>query len=110
MNSDKASGIFHVCLERLALHYGMVDMNRLKSIGSDRHYSRGIADVLEFAAVFTAGLEGVEQNGAKKMLQAALKRFSKFAGESQLSGECVHTTSARSHVNVWINTYDSVSV
>ena len=34
MNADKASGILHVCLERLALHYGMIDTGKLATVVS----------------------------------------------------------------------------
>jgi hypothetical protein len=48
MNADKASRIFHVSLERLALHYGMVDMGRLQTMSNDRTYARAIQDFFEF--------------------------------------------------------------
>jgi hypothetical protein len=34
--------------------------------------------VLESNAVFAVGLQGIEQNRAKKMLEAAQRRFEKF--------------------------------
>ena len=78
MNSDKAVGIFHVCLERLALHYGMVDMGRLASIGSDQAYSRGIKDFIDFTGVFARTAQGPEKNALGQFLTAAQKRFAKF--------------------------------
>ncbi|MEO7143347.1 MAG: DUF6456 domain-containing protein [Bryobacteraceae bacterium] len=77
MNADKASGIFHVSLERLALHFGMVDMGRLKSIGNDLAYGRPVRDVFEFAAVFATAPE--EKSLMGKFMAAAQKRFGKFA-------------------------------
>jgi hypothetical protein len=32
MNADKASGVFHVSLERLALHYGVIDVGRMAAM------------------------------------------------------------------------------
>jgi hypothetical protein len=79
MNSDKASGIFHVSLERLALHYGMLDRDRLNAIGQDKAYSRGIRDCLEFVSVFATTEQGGGKNVIGRFLAAAQKRFSKFA-------------------------------
>jgi hypothetical protein len=75
MNADKASGIFHVTLERLALHHGMVDVNRLRSIGSDRN----ALDFLDISAVST---EGTDKTALGRFLSAAQKRFGKFCGEN----------------------------
>lgn len=79
MNADKASGVLHVSLERLALHYGMIDMGRLVSIGQDQDYGRGIRDLLDFARVFSVSASSAEKNALGRFLAAAQKRFSKFA-------------------------------
>ena len=79
MNSDKASGIFQTSLERLGVHYGMLDSSKLNSMAQDKAYSRGIRDVLEFVNVFAVTAQGGEKNTIGKFLAAAQKRFHKFA-------------------------------
>jgi hypothetical protein len=34
---------FNVSLERLALHYGMLDSNRLSAIGNEKAYGRAVS-------------------------------------------------------------------
>jgi hypothetical protein len=79
MYSDKAAGLLLSCLERLALHYGVIDRNRLNAMGQDKAYARAIHDFISFANVFAAG----EQSGGKgvmgRFLAGAQKRFAKFA-------------------------------
>jgi hypothetical protein len=79
MNADKAAGIFHSSLERLAMHYGVVDERRLKSISNDMAYSRAVRDVFEFAAVFATSAQPGEKTLIMRFLDAAKKRFGKFA-------------------------------
>jgi hypothetical protein len=78
MNSDKASGVFHVSLERLALHYGMLDGNRLNAIAQDRAYRRGVRDCLDFLSISAVTASGMK-NALGRFLAAARKRFEKFA-------------------------------
>jgi Domain of unknown function (DUF6456) len=79
MNADKASGVFHVCLERLALHYGMIDVGRVAAIRQEGAYGRGIKDFFEFADVFAVTAQGGEKNVIGKFIAAAQKRFGRFA-------------------------------
>jgi hypothetical protein len=79
MNADKVSGIFHIALERLAMEYGMVDANRLKSISNDMAYRRAIKDFMEFMGVCAGGAEGSEKNALGRFVDAAKNRFGKFA-------------------------------
>ena len=78
MNPDKASGVFHASLERLAL-YGMVDRSRLNAFSQNKAYSRGIKDCLDFVTVFAATTQGPEKNALGRLLAAAQKRFATFA-------------------------------
>jgi hypothetical protein len=57
MNAHKARGILHASLERLALHYGMIDMGRMAATCQDSAYGRGIKDFFEFAGVFATNAE-----------------------------------------------------
>jgi hypothetical protein len=79
MNADKASGVLHGCLERLALHYGMIDMGRMAAIRQDGAYSRGIKDFLDFTDIFATTAQGGEKTVIGRFLAAAQKRFGKFA-------------------------------
>jgi hypothetical protein len=79
MNTDKAAGVFHVSLERLAVHYGMLDMGRLSAIGQSHAYARGVRDCIEFVNVFAATANGPEKNVIGRFLAAAAKRFGKFS-------------------------------
>jgi Domain of unknown function (DUF6456) len=58
MNADRASGVLHATLERLAMFYGMIDMGRIASIRQDGAYGRGIKDFLDFAGVFATTAQG----------------------------------------------------
>jgi Domain of unknown function (DUF6456) len=78
MNADKASGVLHGCLERLAVHYGMIDKHRIDELRQDGAYKRGIKDFLEFAGVFAVTAQGGEKNVIGRFLTAAQKRFEKF--------------------------------
>jgi hypothetical protein len=71
------SGILHVSLERLALHYGMVDTGSLSKMSNDRVYVRATRDFFVFAAVATATLQGTEKSAVGKFLAAT--RFEKVA-------------------------------
>jgi hypothetical protein len=53
MYTDKSSGILLASLERLALHYGIVDRTRLDSIARDKSFGRGVKTVNDF--VLTIG-------------------------------------------------------
>jgi hypothetical protein len=77
MNADKASGIFVVALERLAISYGMVDTGRLAAMSNDRAYARAIHDFFEFAHVASAALQGTEKSAVGRFLAATRKRFEK---------------------------------
>jgi Domain of unknown function (DUF6456) len=79
MNADKAAGILHVCLERLALHYGLVDMGKLASIGNDKAFGRGVRAALEFIDVFNASAKPTEKLGMARLMKDLQKRFGKFA-------------------------------
>jgi hypothetical protein len=61
------------------MHYGMVDERRLKSISNDMAYSRAVRDVFEFAAVFATSAQAAEKTLIARFLDAAKKRFGKFA-------------------------------
>jgi hypothetical protein len=78
MNADKASGILHVSLERLALHYGMIDVGKMAAIGSDKAVGRGARMVLEFIAVFNATAQPTEKLGMARLMKDLQKRFAKF--------------------------------
>jgi hypothetical protein len=82
MNADKASGVFRVSLECLALHYGKIDIGRVAAIRQDGAYGRGLKDLLEFAGVFAVTAQGAEKNVIGKFIAAAQKRFGGFAWES----------------------------
>lgn len=62
MNADKGSGILHGSLERLALHYGMIDMGKLAALRQKKSYGRGIKDFLNFASVFAATTQGPKRS------------------------------------------------
>jgi hypothetical protein len=79
MNADKASGILHVSLERLALHYGMIDVGRMAAIRQDGAYARGVRDFLDFVNVFAVTAQGGEKTVIGRFIAAAQKRFGKFA-------------------------------
>jgi hypothetical protein len=79
MNADKASGILHSSLERLALHYGMIDMGRMASMRQDGAYGRAIRDFMEFMGVFATTITGQEKVAIGRFLAAAERRFAKFA-------------------------------
>jgi hypothetical protein len=79
MYSDKAAGLLLSCLERLALHYGILDKNRLNAIGRDTAYARAIRDFFDLINVFAAAAQGPEKNAMGRFLAAAQKRFAKFA-------------------------------
>jgi hypothetical protein len=78
MNADKASGVLHGALERLALHYGMIDMGRIAAIRQDGAYGRGVKDFIEFVSVFAATAVGPEKNAIGRLLANAQRRFSRF--------------------------------
>lgn len=79
MNADRASGVLHVSLERLALHYGLLDRDRLNAIGQNSAYARGIKDFLDFTGVFATTAQGGEKTVIGRFLAEAQKRFGKFA-------------------------------
>lgn len=79
MNTDRASGVFTVSLERLALHYGMLDVKRMNAMGQDAAYGRGIKDCLDFVGVFSISAQGGEKNTIGRLLAEARKRFHKYA-------------------------------
>ena len=47
MNSDKASGVLHSTLERLALHFDMIDIGKLGSINRDKAFGQGVEAAIE---------------------------------------------------------------
>jgi hypothetical protein len=59
MNADKASG--PECLERLALHYAMIDQYRINAMRQESAYGRGIKDFLDFLNVFAVTVQGGEK-------------------------------------------------
>jgi hypothetical protein len=79
MNADRASGVFHVSLERLAIGYGMLNESRLQAMAQDQAYSRGIKDSMDFVNVFASTAQGPEKNALGRMIAAMQKRFAKFA-------------------------------
>lgn len=79
MNADAASGVLRASLERLALHYGLVDKGKLSRIRQDQAYSRGIKDFLDFTNVFAATTKAEEKSAIGKFLAAVQKRFGRFA-------------------------------
>jgi hypothetical protein len=79
MNAHKASGILHVCLERLALHYGLIDMGKMAAIAQDKARGRGIKEVMEFVAVFNAAAKPTEKLGVARLMTELNKRFGNFA-------------------------------
>lgn len=76
------SGILHVSLERLALHYGMIDMDRMAALRQDAADERANRDFLEFIDVFATTAVGTEMNAIGRFLAAAQKRFPKFVQEA----------------------------
>lgn len=79
MNPDRASGVFHVSLERLAVHYGMLDSKRINAMGQDVAYGRGVRDFLDFVRVFAVSAQSGEKSTIGRLIAEAQKRFSKFA-------------------------------
>ncbi|MFZ0270977.1 MAG: DUF6456 domain-containing protein [Acidobacteriaceae bacterium] len=79
MNADKASGILHSSLERLALHYGMIDMGKMAALRQDKGYGRGVRAALEFITVFNATAQPTEKLGMARLMKDLHKRFGKFA-------------------------------
>lgn len=75
MNADKASGVLHATLERLALHYGMIDVGRIKSLGLDRARGEGRKEILEFITVFSVTAQASEKLGMRRLLSELEKRF-----------------------------------
>ena len=78
MNADKASGVLHATLERLALHYGMIDVGRIASIRQDAAYGRAIRDFMEFTGVFVTTATGPEKVAIGRFVAALERRFAKF--------------------------------
>jgi hypothetical protein len=78
MNADRAGGVLHGCLERLALCYGMIDVGRLGAISHDLSFGRGVKATAEFVSMFAPRpLEsGVEY--ARRQHEAISKRFAKY--------------------------------
>ena len=66
-------------LERLALHYGMLDRGQLNAIAQDKAYGRGVHDLLDFLSISASTAQGPEKNALGRFLAAAQKRFAKFA-------------------------------
>jgi hypothetical protein len=62
-----------------ALHYGMVDMARIASIGQNKAYSRAINDLMEFAGLFAATAQAPEKAMIAKFIAATRKRFERYA-------------------------------
>ena len=79
MNSDKASGILHSSLERLALHYGLIDMGKMAMIQSDNTYRRALKDFFEFLTVFSATSAGPEKGATGRLMLAMQKRWPHIA-------------------------------
>jgi hypothetical protein len=79
MNADKASGILHGALERLALHYGMIDVGKMATLCSDKAVGRGVRTVIEFISVFNATAQPTEKIGMARLMKDLQRRFGKFA-------------------------------
>lgn len=78
MNADKAAGILHSALERLALNYGMIDMGKMALIGQDKAYGRGIKDFHDYVSIFATTAQGGERGVIGRLIAGAAKRFQKF--------------------------------
>jgi Domain of unknown function (DUF6456) len=61
MNADKGAGVLHGCLERLALHYGMIDVGRLGAISHDAAFGRGVKAAMDFISVFASSAQGAKR-------------------------------------------------
>jgi hypothetical protein len=79
MNADKASGILHSSLERLALHYGLIDMGKMASLGQDKAYGRGVRAAMEFITVFNATAQPTEKLGMARLMKDLQKRFGNYS-------------------------------
>lgn len=77
MNADRAGGVLHSCLERLGLHYGMIDVGRLGAISHDQAFSRGVKATLDFITVFAASTQGSDRAIIQKLTLGLQKRFSR---------------------------------
>jgi hypothetical protein len=78
MNADKAAGVLQGCLERLGLHYGMIDVGRLGAISHDQAFGRGAKAVMDFITVFAASTQGSDKALVGKLIGGLQKRFSRF--------------------------------
>jgi hypothetical protein len=78
MNADKGAGIFHGSLERLALHYGMVDTNRLISIGNDRAFGRGVIAANEFTLTCVPRPDETGASYFSRLRGLITNRFAKY--------------------------------
>jgi len=79
MNADKAAGILHSSLERLALNYGLIDVGKLAIITQDNTYRRAMKDFFEFLTVFSATSAPPEKGCMGRLMLAMQKRWPKIA-------------------------------
>jgi hypothetical protein len=79
MDSNRTSSIFRESLQRLAVHYGMLDVSRINAIAKEQTYGRAVRDVLDFINVFAGTAPTPEKNALGRLLAATHKRFEKFA-------------------------------
>ena len=79
MTADGAGGVLRTFLERLGLHYGMIDVARLGAISSDQSYGRGVKAVLEFISVFSTNAKPDERAILQKLALGLQTRFSRHA-------------------------------
>ena len=73
--SPKASGVFHISLERLAEFYGMVDAKRLAAIGNDKAFGRGVRAVLDFVGIAFTAVPGTDRDAVEQFVAGLRKRF-----------------------------------
>lgn len=79
MNADRASGVLHVSLERLALHYGLVDMGKLANINNNRAFARGLKAADEFISTCPPREDETGVAYASRLHGLFARRFEKFA-------------------------------
>lgn len=79
MNADKAGGVLHTCLERLAMHYGLIDLGRLGAISHEAAFGRGVKAAMDFISVFASSAQGGEKAVIGRLMAGLEKRFSRYA-------------------------------
>jgi len=83
MDSKKATGVLIAVLERLALHYGLIQVSAIKDRVGRSGFKHGVQHVYDFIKVYCAGAPPADQAVHKKLTGEIEKRMSKFLEQPQ---------------------------